>query len=78
MSTPPPIAIDQITPEWIAERREIILREGRAVRAGAGNRIEVKSLTDNRWYCLTLPGGALAFTLELERDAVVHALTTAP
>lgn len=76
MNAPAPIYLDQISPEWIAERREVIRRDGYAVRAGEGNTIELKSLTTNRWCVLTLPGGALAFAILLERDAVLHALTS--
>ena len=72
--------------EWIEQRREILAREGRAVRAGEGNTIEVKSnrtlgviedrpVESNEWFYLTLPTGALAFQHTLERDAVLHALT---
>jgi hypothetical protein len=74
------IAVDPITrallPEgWIAERREVIQREGYALRAGAGASIEIKSLTTNEWLRLALPDKAPAFTTEAERDAVLAQLT---
>lgn len=75
MSAVPPITLDQITPEWVAERRAIIERDGHATRAGKGARIEIKSLTTNQWYWLVLPGGASAFTTETARDAVLEQLT---
>lgn len=75
--------------EWIASRREIIARDGYAVRAGAGARghtIEIKSLTPhdllaaddplrtNVWCVLALPDGAREFAHACDRDAVLGRL----
>ncbi len=69
-----PIALDQISPEWIADRREIIVRDGYATRAGEGASIEIKSLRTNEWLYLVLPGGARDFVCEATRDAVLRQL----
>ncbi len=82
MKTPDPITVEQITPEWIALRREVIVRDGYAVRAGevgvdlSGEpfTIELKSLTTNQWGAIVLPGGAIAFTTAADRDAVLRKL----
>lgn len=73
-STVPPIAASDLPPDWIPLRREIIVRDGVAVRAGAGASIEVKSLTTNEWCRLTLHGGAQAFVTFADRDAVLAQL----
>lgn len=74
----PPVAAGECSPEWIAERRAIIVRDGYALRAGSACAIEIKSLTTNEWFRLTLPGGALAFTTEPGRDAVLALLQGEP
>jgi len=82
MKTPAPITIAEITSEWTELRREVIRREGYALRAGqfgtdlAGEpfSIELKSLTTNDWGAIVLPGGALAFTTAADRDAVLKQL----
>ena len=83
---PAPIALDQVPAEWIELRREIIQRDGYALRAGDGNSIEVKSLTPreqmaerdplrtNAWCPLALPGGAVNFRTAEDRDAVLSQL----
>lgn len=47
MITAAPITRAQLPEGWIAERREVIAREGYALRAGAAACIEIKSLTTN-------------------------------
>ncbi len=75
MTAPAPIALDQVTPQWIEERREIVVRDGFALRAGAPRRtIEIKSLRTNEWCVLTLPGGAFEFVELADRDAVLARL----
>lgn len=72
-----PVTLEQIPPEWIAERREIVVRDGFALRAALGPvgfTIEVKSLVTNQWMRLALPGNATEFAVEAERDAVLRAL----
>lgn len=72
MSKIAPVTPDQISAEWLAERREIVARDGYALRAGEHRAtIEVKSLVTNEWCLLTLPGGALEFASPLTRDAVL-------
>jgi hypothetical protein len=64
----------EITPEWLALRREIIAREGLAVRGAAcrgGFTIEVKSLRTNEWGPLGWHLGALCFATAAERDVVL-------
>jgi hypothetical protein len=63
--------LTDIPADWPALVREIVRRDGQAVRAGAGNSIEVKSLTTNQWLCLQLPGGAKSFATPEVRDAIL-------
>lgn len=71
----PPIALDQVPPEWVAERRAVVVRDGFALRAGSARpTIEVKSLTTNEWCLLTLPGGAREFVDVGDRDTVLRQL----
>lgn len=65
-------------PEWADYMRELVQREGRAVRAGAGNTtIEAKSLTTDHWYSLPLPpDGKPFFTTTAERDAALARIQT--
>lgn len=63
---------DEITPEWIDTIQEIIERTGMArARAAAGNRIELKSLSDNQWRSLVLEGTRPAFATAEDRDTVL-------
>ena len=68
------ITRDQLPEGWIAERREVIAREGYALRAGAGACIEIKSLITNEWLRLALLDKATAFASEADRDAVLAQL----
>ena len=58
----PPIAYAELPAEWVDERREVIAREGYALREGSAFSVEIKSLTNNRWLTLPLPGKASGFT----------------
>lgn len=81
-----PVTLAQLPEDWIAERREVVVREGYALRAGAGATIEIKSLTltvqlavddplkRNQWLRLALPDNAPAFATDADRDAVLTAL----
>lgn len=70
-----PVRAADVPPEWIAERRGIILREGFATRGRAETRtIEVKSLTQDLWLKLTLPNGGYEFATAADRDAVLKQL----
>lgn len=73
MISPPPTTSAQIPEEWIATVREILIREGRAIRAN-GPQIEIKSLHDNSWRPLMLFGSGTTFTSTEERDLVVRRL----
>ena len=75
MITAAPITRAQLPEGWIAERREVIVREGYALRAGAAATIEIKSLTTNEWLYLALPDKATAFTSEADHDVVLAQLT---
>ena len=57
----PPIAFAELTAEWLEERREVIARDGYALREGPAFTVEIKSLTNNRWLTLPLPGKAVGF-----------------
>lgn len=72
--TPAPISLDQVPAGWIADRRVVALREGHAIRTGAGRSIEVQSINTGRWHWLTLPTGAIEFTTTAERDTVLAQL----
>lgn len=77
MTAPAVISREQFTPEWIALVREIVVREGRALRAAVGPigpTIEVKSLVTNEWHPLLLEGSVRAFATPDDRDAVLRAL----
>lgn len=62
----------ELPEDWPLIVRKIVRDEGRAVR-GPFDRavIEVKSLTDNRWRPLMLPGGGTRFTNCAERDLIL-------
>ncbi|MDF3059398.1 MAG: hypothetical protein K0R17_3613 [Rariglobus sp.] len=64
-------------PEWTEYMRELIQREGRAVRAATGNNtIEAKSLTENDWFSLPLPNGEPHFATTAERDQALTRIQT--
>lgn len=82
MSARPFVTLDLVSPEWLAERREVIVREGFALRAAPiAARIEIKTqraepaTPPNTWVALTLPGGSLDFLKLADRDAVLRQLT---
>ena len=74
MITVAPITRAQLPEGWIAERREVVQRDGYALRAGEGASIEIKSLTTNEWLLLALPDKAPGFATEAERDGVIGEL----
>jgi hypothetical protein len=78
-TTAKPFAALNLT-EWADYMREIVQREGRAVRAGAALTIETKSLTTteanggttNEWYSLPLPPvGKPHFPTVADRDTAL-------
>lgn len=83
-----PVTAAQCTPDWVAERRAIIHPKGQALRAGANDTIEIKSITPteqlaahdplrtNAWCTLALPKDATRFATTADRDAVLQLLTS--
>lgn len=64
----PPVALASLPDDWIETVREIVRRDGVAVRAGFGACIEVQSINTGEFYPLLLPGGGVAFASAGERD----------
>lgn len=63
--------------QWTEYMRELIQREGRPVRAGAGNNtIEAKCLFSNDWLSLPLPDGKPHFATTADRDAALARIQT--
>ena len=72
-----PVTAAECDGDWIRDRREVIRRDGYALRAGtaeAGPTIEIKSLTTNEWLFLMLPNEATCFVAAVDRDAVLDLL----
>ncbi len=66
------ITAEAVPDEWIAVVRELIQREGRALRGPVDRpTIEVKSLHTNRWSPVMLFSSAMAFETIADRDAVL-------
>lgn len=57
--------------------REIAQREGRAVRAGAGNSIEFQVINSGVFLPVQLPDGGTAFPSTKERDEALQVIQTA-
>ena len=73
MTTKPPITAASLPEGWPETVREVVRREGRAVRGlGASATIEIKSLTDNSWSALLLPGGGITFQTFEDRNEVLR------
>ena len=78
----PAVTLSAFTPEWILDRRAVVVRDGYALRpgqlgcdrAGVPYTIEIKSLTTNEWLRLALPGGAENFENLAARDLVLAQL----
>jgi hypothetical protein len=70
-AAPLKLALADLPPAWPATVREIVQREGVAMRAGAGGSIEVQSINTGEFMPLLLPGGAMEFATAAERDAVL-------
>lgn len=67
-----PVTRAEISDEWIATRREIIVRDGYALRAGVAPTIEIRSLVTNEWCVLVLnEAGARVFASAQDRDEVL-------
>ena len=63
------------TPEWIANVRAIIQRDGHKLRAGFPACIDVLGPTG--WQPLNLPTNGIEFTGKRDRDAILRRLTEA-
>lgn len=74
MLNAPPIKAADVPDQWLADVRTIIQREGRAVRGGPDSTVEIKSLSDNSWGKLMLPGSGFSFADDTERNAVLRRL----
>ncbi len=79
----PPVTLAEVSAEWLAERREIVVRCGHALRAGPLlATIEVEALPRAKeravWCTLGLPGGGKLFDSTETRDAVLLRLRTDP
>lgn len=69
----PPVTAAEIPEEWPEVVREIVLRQGNAVRPNPVKPvIEIKSLTTNQWCMLTLPGGGTEFISFEDRNSVME------
>lgn len=72
---PPPVSLSQIPEGWAEMVREIIVRDGNALRASPITpSIEVKSLITNKWHPLGLPGGGTTFVSYGDRNFMFHKL----
>ncbi|MBA4136731.1 MAG: hypothetical protein C0518_05385 [Opitutus sp.] len=71
-----PARLADFTPAWLQLRRQIVLRDGHAVRAAdRSNQIEVQAINTGSWHPLTLPGDVTLFATVDDRDAVLRVLT---
>ncbi len=71
----PPISLDALPEGWLDMVREIIVRDGNAMRGSTTMlAVEIKSLRTNEWMPLCLPGGGVLFVSLEDRDAVVRKL----
>lgn len=76
LNPPKRIAVESdFTPEWIAQVRAIIVRDGHKLRAGFPACIEVKGPRD--WQPLLLPTNGIEFDGKKARDAVLRRITEA-
>ncbi len=72
------ILIADLPENWVEDRRTVAQRDGHALRAGPACTIEVQSIATGDWHPLQLPNNAKRFALEIERNAVLHALQKGP
>ncbi len=77
-----PVALAEVPPAWLHLRRELVLREGNALRAGPNNTIEAKTLRPdaaravgvNEWRLIRAPGEGIGYASAEDRDAVLEML----
>ncbi len=68
----PAVSFAELPEGWPELVREIIVRNGHAIRPCASMpMIEVKSLTTNTWHPLGLPGGGVTFISFDERNILL-------
>ncbi len=73
MIAKPAITAAGVPAAWIALVREVVQRDGHAVKAGdVACTIDVQSISDGIFRPLQLPGDGIAFTSAAERDAVLN------
>jgi hypothetical protein len=65
-------AVADFTPEWIAQVRGVIVRDGLKVRAGFPACIEIRG--PEAWQPLLLITNGIEFTGKKDRDAVLEML----
>lgn len=76
MTPKPKVSSADIPREWIDIVREIVHREGRALRGPLERAtIEVKSLRDNSWSPLMLFSSVMEFSTIEDRDMVLQQIT---
>ncbi len=78
----PPVTLAEVTEEWLAERREIVVSGGFKLRPGVTLTIEVESMPRGKeraqWCLLTLPNHGHFFDCAATRDEVLRRLLTDP
>lgn len=67
-------AQDCIDTGWAQRVRDIILRDGQAIRHCGPDAIEVQSLLSNEWQPIMLPVGGIHFATTKDRDEVIDML----
>lgn len=72
------IRIADLPENWVEDRLTVAQRDGHALRAGPDRTIEIQSIKTGDWHPLQLPKNAKRFAIELERNAVLHALQKGP
>lgn len=68
-----PVTIAELPESWITEKREIIARDGYAVRRN-GRTLEARSLRTDTWHPIGAHHGAAQFPTEQEAELVLQQL----
>ncbi len=64
-----PVAATDLSPAWLHQVREVVIRDDHKLRAGFPACIEVKGPTS--WQPLNLPNNGIEFTGKRDRDQVL-------
>lgn len=64
-----PLAATDLSPAWLHQVREVIIRDGHKLRAGFPACIEVKGPAG--WQALNLPNNGVEFVGKRDRDAAL-------